>query len=342
MSKSHTPAHTAEYYAEKFRLTVPLMAKHGISPTPRNYAVWFRYVSGETAALNERIDQLLEEKKAITDAMNNELFEEFLWECNIAQLEQARHDVQETLKQTAATLINTGSDAARFGDALERFDASCSSAKSIQDVYGLLTEVLDETRKIKHSFNQVNEDFAVKSQEMDQLREELEQVKRQASRDALTGLTNRATFFELLNEKLNEEDTLTPHCLAMLDIDHFKRVNDTFGHLVGDKVIRFVAETLELSIKGQDTAARYGGEEFILLLPDTGLEGAAVLCNKIRERIAGSKLVRTGTRESLGQVTVSAGVAQFRHGEGHMELIQRADDALYRSKKNGRNRVTQA
>jgi diguanylate cyclase len=177
---------------------------------------------------------------------------------------------------------------------------------------------------------------------MDKLQEELEQIRKQASRDSLTGLTNRAIFFDLLSGKMTEASAQSLFCLVMLDIDHFKRVNDTFGHLVGDKVIRVVSETLKQSIKGQDTAARYGGEEFVLLLPETGLEGATTLCNKIRGRIADTKLVRTGTREPLGQITISAGVVQYRHGEEQLDLIQRADDALYKSKRNGRNRVTQA
>ena len=100
----------------------------------------------------------------------------------------------------------------------------------------------------------------------------------------------------------------------MIDIDHFKRVNDTFGHLVGDKVIRFVADSLRQSIKGRDCAARYGGEG--ILLPETSLENAVILCNKIREHIAKTNLVRSGTKESLGQITISVGIAQKRSGEG--------------------------
>ncbi|HHH38370.1 MAG TPA: diguanylate cyclase [Sedimenticola sp.] len=342
MNENQTETPSAEFYSEKFRLAVPLMTKQGIPPTPKNYAVWFRYVSGENGALNERIDQLIADKTRFTDEINEQLFDEFLSECNLSQLEQIRHNIQDALRETATVLTDTGSDAARYGETLEKFGASCSSAESIRDVYGLLTEVLQETRKIKHSFERVTEDFQQKSNEMNELRAELEQVRKQASRDSLTGLTNRATFFDLLKDKVNQQDDNSLFCLVMMDIDHFKRVNDTFGHLVGDKVIRFVAETLKMSIKGQDTAARFGGEEFVLLLPDTGLDGALALCNNIRERIAETKLVRTGTRESLGQITISAGVAQYRRGEDQMDLIQRADDALYKSKKGGRNRVTAA
>ena len=176
---------------------------------------------------------------------------------------------------------------------------------------------------------------------MDKLRKELDQVRKQASTDALTGLYNRTTFFDSLEAVDAESNPLSnPYSVAMIDIDHFKRVNDTFGHLVGDKVIRFVADSLRQSIKGRDCAARYGGEEYALLLPETSLENAVILCNKIREHIAKTNLVRSGTKESLGQITISVGIAQKRSGEGRMDLLARADKALYLSKERGRNKVT--
>ena len=121
---------------------------------------------------------------------------------------------------------------------------------------------------------------------MAELRDELAQVRQLASTDALSGLSNRAAFFEVLDNLLTAGDTdENPFCLAMMDIDHFKRINDTFGHLVGDKVIRFVADTLKQSIKGQDTAGRYGGEEFLVVAPGTGLYDAAILAERLRRVI---------------------------------------------------------
>jgi len=178
---------------------------------------------------------------------------------------------------------------------------------------------------------------------MDEIRKELVEVRKQASTDALTGISNSVNFFDALESSAaTAQLNASPMCVVMIDIDHFKRVNDTFGHLVGDKVIRFVADTLKKSIKGQDTPARYGGEEFALLLPETSLENAVTLCNNIRELIAGTKLVRSGSKEYLGRITISAGVAQYRAGEDIMELLRIADEALYRSKENGRNLVTAA
>lgn len=332
-----------ESTARILRLAIPLMAKHKVPTTPKNYALWYHYVLGDKPELKERIDKLTEGKETFNEELSHNLFQEYLSECNLEQAEKIRQEIQNALNEASIALHSTGAEASQFGEMLGRFDASCSSAESITDIHNLLSEVVTETRQMKSSMDRMKQEFDAKSAEMDELRKELEQVRLQASTDALTGMANRATFFDQLRKAVeNAEEKRQPFCVVMADIDHFKRVNDTFGHLVGDKVIRFVAETLKQSIKGQDTAARYGGEEFSLLLPNTGVDNAAILCNKIREHIANTNLIRTGTRESLGQITVSAGVAQYRFGEEMMDFVQRADQALYVSKEGGRNRVSKA
>ena len=330
--------------AELLRMAVPLMREHGIPTTPQNYSVWFHYVSGDKPELTAHIDQILNDSAAFTEQLNESLYKKHLSENNLEKVDEIRQQVLATLQETSATLNHTGAEAESYGKTLEEFDVSCHSAESLGDVYGLMKSVLAETRRMKASVDDIQKEFALKSAEMEQLREELEHARQMASIDALTGLVNRGAFFDTLEEKIesieNVEDT--PLCVVMFDIDHFKRVNDNFGHLVGDKVIRFVAKTLQQSIKGLDTAARYGGEEFAVLLPETAAKGAVILCNRIRERISETNLVRTGTRIPLGQITVSAGVAEYRHGEDMMELVRRADEALYQSKKQGRNQVQAA
>jgi len=330
-------------HAGILRMAIPLMARRNIPVTPQNYAIWYHYVAQDKPGMKEHIDTLLEDGTPFDERLSDEIYQQFLSEYNMEQAEYIRQTIQSTLLETSTNLESTGGKAEQFGDLLGRFGEVCSSAGSINDVYSLVGEVLTETQQMKASMDRIKQEFAVKSDEMDDLRSELEEVRKQASTDALTGLTNRATFFDILESSVaSTQAASSPMCVVMVDIDHFKRVNDTFGHLVGDKVIRFVAETLRKSIKGQDTSARYGGEEFAMLLPETELENATTLCNKIRERIAETNLVRTGSKESLGKITISAGVAQCRAEEDSMALLQRADEALYLSKENGRNQVTAA
>jgi diguanylate cyclase len=125
----------------------------------------------------------------------------------------------------------------------------------------------------------------------------------------------------------------------MADIDHFKRVNDSYGHLIGDKVLHAVGRALQANVKGKDTASRFGGEEFAVLLPQTPLEGAARLAETLRATIASGRVKSVGSGETVGNITISIGVACYRAGEPAAEFIARADRALYAAKTRGRNRV---
>ena len=176
--------------------------------------------------------------------------------------------------------------------------------------------------------------------ETDRLRNELELVRQEARRDPLTGLANRVTLFDAIDELLKgSEDWGQEFCLLMLDIDFFKKVNDTYGHLIGDKVICFIADVMRKSIKGKDVAVRYGGEEFVVLLPETPYVGGVHVAEQLRHAVERGKLVRSKSRENLGTVTISLGVACSRKNDRRDDLIGRADKALYMAKKSGRNRV---
>jgi diguanylate cyclase len=178
-------------------------------------------------------------------------------------------------------------------------------------------------------------------QEIKDLRKKLNKVTAEALSDPLTGLANRKGFSKAFEKALTlSKETLASISLLMVDIDHFKKVNDTHGHLIGDKVIKFIADTLTLQIKGQDTASRFGGEEYLILLPNTPLRGAKTLAETIRHKIEKAHIRRSNTQESIGQITVSIGVANLQSHESLDSLIERTDAALYLSKQNGRNRVT--
>jgi diguanylate cyclase len=163
-----------------------------------------------------------------------------------------------------------------------------------------------------------------------------------AVRDGLTRCYNNKYFKARIEQELIRTrrygNELT---LGMLDIDHFKKVNDTFGHLAGDRVIQAVANAMKACVRGDDTSARYGGEEFALLLPATTLEGARTVTEHVRNAIRRPQ-ANASRNGPMPSVTVSAGIAAFRPGESVEEFIARADKALYASKHEGRDRVTLA
>lgn len=169
-----------------------------------------------------------------------------------------------------------------------------------------------------------------------QLREQLQEL---SIRDALTGLLNRRYIEESLLREISRALRYNLHLsVVMIDLDHFKTFNDTFGHKAGDTVLKEFGHLLQKHVRGSDIACRFGGEEFTLILPESTKEGALVMCNEIREDI--KKLQITSGAESLGTVTISAGIAMFpEDGETSERLLAAADSALYRAKEMGRDRV---
>lgn len=165
-----------------------------------------------------------------------------------------------------------------------------------------------------------------------------EQLAKLSMTDRLTGMLNRGTWENLLDaeyERYRRYGHATS--LVMFDIDHFKKVNDTYGHLAGDEVIKHTAETTRNSLRQSDRAGRYGGEEFGIILPETDADGALIICERIREAIEGS-VVKTTVADI--QYTISIGIAPLTdEPENYMQWLQRADEALYAAKEGGRNKV---
>jgi diguanylate cyclase (GGDEF)-like protein len=172
-----------------------------------------------------------------------------------------------------------------------------------------------------------------------QLNEALASMAEQSVRDALTGLYNRRKLDEQLKIELARAVRHgRPLALLMLDIDHFKRVNDGFGHLAGDSVIRHVAKLAASRLRQSDFIGRYGGEEFVAILPEATAEGAIVVAERIRSSVESSVATLDDLRIS---VTVSVGISELGTATGTTEgLLGAADEALYRSKSGGRNRVS--
>ena len=170
---------------------------------------------------------------------------------------------------------------------------------------------------------------------IDELKRIQRELRHQSRSDALTGLANRRPFAEYLGLSMDlARRKQIPTCMLLADIDHFKSINDTYGHDVGDMVLRAMAGMLRSACRARDLAARIGGEEFAVLLTATKLEDAVLVAERIRQNIGESPLLPDG-----GRVTVSIGVARYRPNESAHAFMKRADAAMYRAKAGGRNRV---
>ncbi len=318
------------------RLTLPLMTKHGIPITPKNYATWYYYVSGRNKALQEAIDSIIERNEPYTEETNEEIYQRFV----VEQEENVLNGIREKLQQTLLTVFGELNELS--GQTQEYESTALSNAEklsdemSISDIRNILDEVIVATREIRKSGEATQQRLKETTKTLQVLQKEFEHAKTELLRDFLTGVMNRKGFDETLEKSVSKPGNL---CALVIDIDHFKKFNDKHGHIVGDEVLKFVAKNIRKNVRGKDVVARIGGEEFAVILPETPLLGAATVAENIRASIARLRLERKGKTEKLEMITVSIGAAQYRQGEPLKDFVNRADLALYSAKNTGRNRV---
>jgi diguanylate cyclase len=332
---------------EAYRLArsgLDLMAKHKVWPTPLNFELWLHYVCDPHGALASEIDRLVESGQPITEAVSEGLASAYLPKAKLNeeirdagdQLSRELETVSRAIQAAQKTSRDYGVTLAGASDELAR-DGGPVALDEL--VGGLATA----TQRVQHENKVLEKRLHESTSEVSRLKKHLEQVRRDARTDALTNLANRKAF-DMELERCREEAQATGRAvtLAILDIDHFKRFNDTWGHQTGDQVLRFVASVIGREARAPRFAARYGGEEFAVLFPgETGDMATPVLQHMLTE-IASRVLRRRSTNEELGMVSVSAGLAQLLPGETGQNVLARADAALYASKKAGRNCVTSA
>lgn len=329
--------------AEKLaNMALERMRAEKVTLTPNNYAVWFHYYSGKHAELKKTMDVLIDNGQDFDDERCRELFEKFFtFGTEGMTMNETSLKLQEQLASVMAYIGESRDGVAAYGRTLEEVSGGFEKSDSENgDLHNLLTSVMTATRTIEHQNAELEGKLKESSDEVSRLHEDLEDMRREAMTDPLTGISNRKVFDNTMRRAAMEamEDG-EPLSLLMIDIDHFKRFNDDFGHQVGDQVLRLLANTLTQSIKGQDTAARYGGEEFGVILPNTPLKAAASVAETIRKSVASRKVRNRTTQKDMGQITVSIGVGTLEFGEPIGQLISRADQALYAAKGQGRNRV---
>jgi diguanylate cyclase len=256
-------------------------------------------------------------------------------------LQETGGKLHYVVDQVRKLLDSAAGQTNNFGQTLDEFTTALGKdGSSGGQVRALLADLVQETQEMAGRNRALEERLNRASGEVTQLRENLEIVQREALTDGLTGIPNRKFFETRLREAARDAvDNDEPLSLLITDIDHFKRFNDTYGHQVGDQVLRLVARTLSDSVKGRDTPARYGGEEFVIILPQTRLKDARVVAEQIRANLTRRKIVGKDSRDEYGTVTLSFGAGQYRPGERLSDLIERADAALYHAKRTGRNRV---
>ncbi len=322
------------------RLALPLMSEHNIPITPSNYSVWYKYVSGVDGELSRTIDSMLEKREEFSEEKNKALYAKFCAEKDEDELRKIREDLQQILVILLKQVTELTGQAHEYEAFVFKSVDLLSEDAPIQEIKNVISEIIDKTKTLGKFGKTLQHKLKETTTALEVLKKDFEQVKTEAFVDFLTGVPNRKAFDDTLtictSEAISDRKDLS---LLLIDIDHFKRFNDEHGHLIGDKVLKFVAQKIKEIVRGRDFLARFGGEEFAVILPQTPLSGAKVVAESIRSFFAESTLKAVVTSKNLGTITVSIGVACYRPGEPSKKFINRSDQALYFAKNSGRNRV---
>ncbi len=319
------------------------MQQRAIVPTPRAFELWFTFRSGVAPDLTRQMTQLLASGQALTPALLDGVHHEFLAMpvTNTDMVSDGAAQIQQAA-EALATQVATGNAAVtHYADTLTHWAERIGDQRTVAGLVGAVTALTDATMKAAERNRKLEQQLSASATRIGKLRQSLSDVKQEASTDTLTGIANRKAFQVGLKQAIFQARAVpsSPLSVMMLDVDHFKIFNDTYGHATGDLVLRLVARLLTDNSKGRDTVARYGGEEFAILLVGADLESAITVANQICESLSSKRLVMKGSKQDIGQVTISIGVAEHRAGDTMATLIDRADAALYRAKELGRNQV---
>ncbi|KQW83637.1 GGDEF domain-containing protein [Brevundimonas sp. Root1279] len=324
------------------RRAIEAMEKAGVWPTPLNFELWVRYLGDPDSALGREIERMIAASEPFTEATAEMLAAEYLMRGRLTdEICDAGRVLDRELSSVSAAVAQAHRSQAAYGRTLAGAAGSLDSADDADALKTIVSDLSEATRKAQQENQALEVKLEASTREVARLSQHLEQVRLDAMTDALTNLANRKAFDEHLDDAcekaLQKGEALS---LAVLDIDHFKRFNDTWGHQTGDQVIRYVASVLSRAAQTPRIAARYGGEEFAMIFPRESLPEVEKSLETIRKEIASRALRRRSTNDDLGAVTVSIGFAHRRGGEPAASLLGRADAALYASKRSGRNKVT--
>lgn len=301
------------------------------------------WLHGQINALNEIISNPLD-KLVIADA------ERSLREAIIKQglIKKSLSDAKSTLKNLMTTFIDRlGIITESTGDyhqKIEGYSQKIAGSNNLNELGNLLEDIMQDTRVIQASALRSHEELldsrkqVIDAEEkITKLEKELSDVSEMVQQDQLTGALNRRGLdaaFERDTKRLNRSQA--PLCVALLDIDNFKRLNDSMGHQVGDQALVHLCKVIKDTLRPSDSVARYGGEEFVIILPEVGLEEAAITVERLQRELTKQYFLHENDRVL---VTFSAGVAQRGNEEPQEEVIGRADKAMYQAKSTGKNRV---
>ena len=325
--------------AEYFRLSLAKIGQLKLAITPINYALVYYYISGDDLELNSRLDELFANIENWSDDEAKSLFSQFISPSNREKDNHLEQGLLITVAQILGLVIDISGSSALSSESLTTSLEKLAASKDPKDILSVASEIVAETRSFVNKTRHFEASLRESTKEIEHLKGQLDNARKEATVDALTGLHNRRGFDKTLASRLKEDGAGSKNrAVLLLDIDHFKQVNDTHGHLVGDKVLVGIGQQLLKQMRGSDYLSRFGGEEFAILLLETPLAGAFKVAENLRKAISRLRWRQSKTGKDVGQITMSIGIASIKPNESVEALLGRCDEALYQAKSLGRNR----
>jgi diguanylate cyclase len=248
--------------------------------------------------------------------------------------------VDRVLRQVAKVLQAHLADSESFSERLDGHNQRLSRHESAGPIKEIVLALIEDNRDMRDRLDNVRNQLEESRLQVVQLQTNLERAEEAGLRDVVTAIGNRRFFDACFTDEVEKARRVGDHfCLALADIDRFKNVNDRFGHLVGDRLLRLFANILVQNVRGQDKVARFGGEEFALIFPGARLGEAVTAVERIRVVLESKQWTIEPSGERISKVTASFGVAKLRADESANDLLRRVDERLYEAKVQGRNRV---
>ena len=324
---------------ENLKNTVPLLFKHKIPAVPTNYALWYTYVSNESPSLNKELDYAIDNHIPLSDSKTQDLYRNYVPSGQEVDPWKLRQSIEAMVIELNQSVTDTREDtqgcAIDMDKCMKELDVLEKGGFSVDTAMSLVRALMSSAQMIKKSSTYLDLTLESAQKEIKRLRNQLAESQQEALYDALTGLCNRRYFNSEIEAKLAMETV----SLIIVDIDHFKKINDNHGHQMGDLVIKAVARKLQDRCRETAQVFRYGGEEFAVIMPNAKLSSARQLADVMRRDIEKIVVKDRRTGAVSFDITVSVGVAQHLASESEMDFIERADKQLYEAKRLGRNRV---
>jgi diguanylate cyclase len=319
-----------------------LADKYKTPPTPKAYQVWFSYAEGGKEELNQRIDAMINGAVPFIDAIIESFHKEFFVDEDMdAGVSEINSRLDRNLTHLDSEVSGNLEQTESFVKLLQKIHLDeNSTADHLRMCLGIQLQANTDQRR---SLQNLNSTLASAKKEIQAMHAELHSLKQRASLDFLTQLYNRRYLSSVMKKEIAEAHQQAQSlCFAIADLDKFKGINDTYGHAMGDEVLKKFAQIAKDNVRGIDTVARLGGEEFAFVLPNTSLRGGHVVANRIRQYLMAIRFVDPVKKQRLERVTVSFGVTTLRSEDDPESLMQRADALLYDAKNAGRNKVNSA